>query len=415
MTALLDPAIAVERIREACTPLPSEHVTLAAADGRVLAAAVRSAVDLPPFDNSMMDGFALGAEAPATAGSIWPIAGEQAAGDAAAVATTGAWEIMTGARVPDGRDRVIPVERAERLADPPRVRLLADVAAGTNVRTAGSDVQRGGTVLDHGTVLAAQHLMLLAALGVAAVEVAARPRVAVLCTGRELVDDPAARLESGQIRDSNGPYLAARLPHAGAEVVHREVVGDDAAAFLAAVGRARAAGAHIVLSTGAVSMGRYDFVPHALEKLGATVLFHKLAIRPGKPLLFARLPDGTLFFGLPGNPIAVAVGLRFFVSVALRALMRLPTERPLRVRLANAHGKHPDLRMHFKARLGIDADGRLQALILPGQESYRIAPYARANAWVIAPAGISQLAAGTLVDACGLSHLQGPQPAGADA
>ncbi len=113
MTALLDPAIAVERIRGACTPLASEHVALAAADGRVLAAAVRSAVDLPPFDNSMMDGFALGAEAPATAGSIWPIAGEQAAGDAAAVATTGAWEIMTGARVPDGRDRVIPVERAE--------------------------------------------------------------------------------------------------------------------------------------------------------------------------------------------------------------------------------------------------------------------------------------------------------------
>src|SRR6185437_3888906 len=146
----------------------------------------------------------------------------------------------TGARVPDGIDRVIAVEQTERLNAPPRVHLKAAVAAGDNLRRAGSDVAQGVAVLAAGTLLAPNHLMLLAALGVARVRVATRPRVAVLCTGRELVD--------------------------------------DAEAFLAAFARVRDAGARVVISTGAVSMGRYDFVPEALQQLGATAIFHKVAI-----------------------------------------------------------------------------------------------------------------------------------------
>jgi molybdopterin molybdotransferase len=315
---------------------------------------------------------------------------------------------MTGARLPDGLDRVIPVEQTERLEAPPRVRLLADVAPGQNVRPAGSDVAAGETVLAAGTLLAPQHRMLLAALGVARVRVAARPRVAVLCTGRELVDDVAQALEPGQIRNSNGPFLAARLPLAGAELVHIETVGDEVDAFLAAFERARAAGARTVVSTGAVSMGRYDFVPQALERLGAEVRFHKLAVRPGKPLLFARLPDGTLFFGLPGNPIAVAVGLRFFVEPALRAMLGLPRERPWRVPLAADYAKKPRLRFHLKSRVGVYGAGRLAVTALRGQESYRIRPLAEANAWAVVPVEATALPAGTLVDVYGLGHLESP-------
>jgi molybdopterin molybdotransferase len=282
------------------------------------------------------------------------------------------------------------------------------VAAGENVRTAGSDVPAGETVLAAGTVLGPQHLMLLAALGVARVAVAERPRVAALCTGRELVDDPATSLAPGQIRNSNGPFLAERLPRAGAELVHIETVGDEVDAFLAAFARARAAGARVVVSTGAVSMGRYDFVPQALERLGAEAIFHKVAIRPGKPLLFARLPDGTLFFGLPGNPVAVAVGLRFFVEPALRAMLGLPREAPWRVPLANDYAKKPRLRFHLKARVALDAQGRLAAHVLPGQESYRIRPLAEANAWVVVPVEATGLPAGTLVDVCGPGHLESP-------
>jgi molybdopterin molybdotransferase len=407
--ALLDPHDALRIILDASRALPIQDCRLDAALGRVLATPVVATEALPPFDNSAMDGYALGGGTePLPVGSEWPIEGEQAAGDGVRRGAHGAWEIMTGARLPDGLDRVIPVEQTEALPSPPRIRLLADVAVRQNIRLAGSDVADGETVLSPGNVLAPQHIMLLAALGIANVRVATRPRVAVLCTGRELVDDPSQPLAPGQIRNSNGPFLAAQLPRAGAELAHIETMGDAVDTFVAAFGRARAAGANVVVSTGAVSMGRYDFVPQALQQLGAEVLFHKVAIRPGKPLLFARLADGTLFFGLPGNPMAVAVGLRFFVEPALRVMQGLPPEKPWRVPLAADYVKKPRLRFHLKSRIGMDAQGRVAAHVLPGQESYRIRPLADADAWVVVPVDAMELPAGTLVDIYGLSHLESP-------
>ena len=396
---------ALRIVLDACSRLPAEDCPINACVGRVLASPIVSNVDLPPFDNSAMDGFALRGDSIVAAGTELTVEGEQAAGDGIAHARGGAWEIMTGARLPDGLDRVIPIEQTERN---PRggVRLLADVAPGQNVRAAGSDVARGERVLEAGTHLQPQHLMLLAALGVAKVSVSERPRVAVICTGRELVDDPAQALAPGQIRNSNGPFLAARLPLAGAEVVHVETVGDDAAAFEAAMRSALNTGAKLIVTSGAVSMGRYDFVPQALERLGAQTLFHKVAIRPGKPLLFARLPNDVLLFGLPGNPIAVAVGLRFFVEPALRVMLSLPPEAPYRVPLGKPYSKKPRLRFHLKSRLHIDAQGRLAVEVLEGQESYRIRPLSDANAWAVVPADADALPAGALVDVHGLGHFE---------
>lgn len=402
---------ALRIVLAASSRLPAQDCAIGACLGRVLATNIVSAAALPPFDNSAMDGFALsGTEDKVLAGTEFDVKGEQAAGDGITHASDGAWEIMTGARMPDGLDRVIPVEQTERMASEARIRLLADVEPGQNVRTAGSDVQHGETVLAAGTVLAPQHLMLLAALGIATVSVSERPRVAVLCTGRELVDDPKQALEPGQIRNSNGPFLAARLPLAGAEVVHVETVGDDATTFEAALRRALDAGAKVIVSSGAVSMGRYDFVPQALERVGAETLFHKVAIRPGKPLLFARLPGDVLLFGLPGNPIAVAVGLRFFIEPALRVMLGLPAEAPRRVPLSAPFNKKPRLRFNLKSRLHIDAQGRLAAEILGGQESYRIKPLAEANAWTVVPADVDALPTGALVDVYGPGHFEFPLP-----
>jgi molybdopterin molybdotransferase len=401
---------ALRIVLTASARLPAQRCATSQCIGRVLATSLTSKMNLPPFDNSAMDGFALRGASTVPAGTELDIEGEQAAGDGIANAQSGAWEIMTGARMPDGLDRVIPVEQTERLTSPPRIRLLADVTPGQNVRHAGSDVSRGEAVLNAGTVLAPQHLMLLASLGMAEVSVTERPRVAVLCTGRELVDDPTQELAPGQIRNSNGPFLAARLPMAGAEVVHVETVGDDAAAFESALRRALEAGAKVIISSGAVSMGRYDFVPQALEHIGAETLFHKVAIRPGKPLLFARLPGDALLFGLPGNPIAVAVGLRFFVEPALRVMLGLPHETPRRVPLFSAYSKKPRLRFHLKSRLRIDVQGRLTVEVLDGQESYRIRPLSEANAWAIVPAEVDALPAGAMVDVYGSGHLEFPLP-----
>ncbi len=413
---LLDPDRALQIILDVTASPTVETCTLATARGRVASGSIVSPSALPPFDNSAMDGYALsGGTEPLAVGTEWFIEGEQAAGDESVQAGQGAWEIMTGARVPRGLDRVIPVERTERLQNPPRVRLSGEVAKGQNVRHAGSDVAIGDALITSGTVLTPQHLMLLAALGVSHVPLAARPRVAALCTGRELVDDPAQVLGSGQIRNSNGPFLAERIPLAGAELVYAETVGDDVEAFLSAFGRAQDAGARIVLSTGAVSMGRYDFVPKALQRLGAEILFHKVAIRPGKPLLFAKLPDGTLFFGLPGNPISVAVGLRFFVEPALRRMLGMAPEQPLRVALAQAYSQHRALRFHLKSSVSVDREGRYVAHILPGQQSYRIRPFAQANAWVVTAADTTDLDRGHPVDVYAPGHLESLAPVRSDA
>lgn len=402
---------AQEIIRAHCSLLPAESVAVAAALGRVLALDLVSPADLPAFDNSAMDGFALHCDGSLIGeGTEFNVRGEQAAGDARSHADGAeAWEIMTGARIPDGLDTVVPVEHAKvilRRPDrrPARIRVMTPAPAGHHVRRAGEDIERGALAMRRGSRLQAAHLMLLAGLGIAEVAVVRRPKVALLCTGRELVDDPAQALLCGQIRNSNGPFLAARIDAAGAQLVYHETVPDDVGEFTAALGRALQAGAGIILSTGAVSMGRYDFVPSALQALGAELLFHKVAMRPGKPLLFARLAGGQLYFGLPGNPGSSAVGLRFFVESALRRQLGLSEEQPWRLPLAHdARGK-PGVRLLQKAALRLTPDGLLQVSLVNGQESFKTLSLLSANAWATLPEGDALWPTGTAVDVFPLGH-----------
>lgn len=397
-----------QHILAACRPLAAETVAVAAALDRVLASDVVSGEDLPPFDNTAMDGFAVATGGRALApGDELAVTGSQAAGDGEARFDAGACEIMTGACLPTGLDAVLPVEQAIVLARdasgrPTRIRLDAAVMPGAHLRRRGQDVTAGQCVLVAGTRITPAARMLLAALGVADVAVRPKVPVALLTTGRELVDDPHQPLAPGQIRNSNGPYLSDRLEQAGGILVHRETVLDDPAVFVDVLARSLAAGARVVLSTGAVSMGRHDFVPDALRGLGAEIVFHKVAIRPGKPLLFARLPGGQLYFGLPGNPVSSAVGLRFFVEPALRALLGQPPERPLCLPLARPARKKAGFRFLQKARVVLAEHAQLQVQLLAGQESFRIQPLLAANAWAVLDEHAEQLPAGTLVEVYGL-------------
>lgn len=408
---MIDYPQALSLLQQAVSPLDVEWVESARAQGRVLAVAVVSEAWLPPFDNSSMDGFAVD-----TGGTGLPegteiaVHGWQAAGDEQQRASGGAWEIMTGARVPEGLDAVVPVEQVEVLARtdgrPASIRLTHAVEPGQYLRRRGEDVAAGREVIAAGTLLRAQEIMLLAALGVAKVQVRRRPRVAVIATGRELVSDPAQPLQSGQIRDSNRPFLLAQLQAAGAEVVWQGVVGDEPAPFQQALDQALALGVDVVLSTGAVSEGRYDFIPDALRERGARIVFHKVAVRPGKPLLFAKLREGAFYFGLPGNPVSTAAGLRFFVEPALRAMFGQPPEKPLRIPLRADFAKVPHLRFFARARVDRDDAGGLQAAILPGQESFRLMPMLQANAWAVVPEGQAGAARGEWLEVYGLGHRQ---------
>ncbi|KRG77475.1 molybdopterin biosynthesis protein [Stenotrophomonas chelatiphaga] len=402
-------AEALRIVMEAAALLPDEAVALDQACGRTLSAPVYSPQCVPPFDNSAMDGFALRLDgSTATVGSEFDVAGWQAAGDAASVAGNGAWEIMTGARLPDGLDSVVPVEQVEILCSeggrPLRIRLRANVAPQQFVRLRGQDVQSGEQVLAEGECLDLNALSLLHAIGAGQVRVRVRPRAAVIATGKELVSQAGQALQSGQIRDSSRPALIARLQLAGAQVVADALVGDDAAAFDQAMDQALAGGAHVLVSTGAVSAGRYDFIPAALQARGAQILFHKVAIRPGKPVLFARLPCGALYFGLPGNPVSTAVGQRFFVEPLLRGMLGLPAEIALRLPLLAAADKPEGLRFHARARVEVDASGQLGVRVLAGQESFRLKSSLQANAWAVLDEAGSHAPAGTQVQVMGWGH-----------
>lgn len=400
---------ALQHLMEAAAPLPAERLALHEAAGRILAMDIISGQSLPPFDNSAMDGFALRANGtPFESDTEFVVQGWQAAGDAGAEGGDGAWEIMTGARMPVGLDTVVPIENVEILASeqgrPTRIALKSGVKPGQHVRLRGQDVEEGERVLQAGQALDINARTLLQAIGVAEVAVVARPKVAVIATGKELVTEAAQALDSGQIRDSNRPYLIGRLQAAGAEVVWQGTVGDDVAAFDAVLDDALAAGAKVLISTGAVSAGRYDFIPDALRARGARIVFHKVAIRPGKPLLFAVLPDGALYFGLPGNPVSAAVGQRFFVEPVLRRLLGLAAEPLLQLPLQADVRKPPGLRFHARARVDVDAQGRLSARVLSGQESFRLKSMLQANAWVVLEGEGDLVAAGTPVRVHGWGH-----------
>jgi molybdopterin molybdotransferase len=376
--------------------LSEEEVALPQALGRVCSRALKSREAIPGFDNSSMDGFALAAAKAASPGARLPVLGTVMAGDAprCAVETGGAWRIMTGAPLPAGCDAVIPVEKTRELDGGAAVELQEAVESGDYVRGVGRDFEAGAEVCPAGTRLGARHLLALAAVGVTRVPVRRKPRVALIATGRELAA-PDAELKPGQVRDASSTYLAAAVPALGADFDSFGIVDDDSNAFRVHFEKILAGNYYdLVLTTGAVSMGTADFIPSALSELGADILFHKSAIRPGKPGLFARFEEGPLCFGLPGNPISTVVGLRFFVEPCLRELLGRPHEVPFRAKLAKAIDKPEGLRCFFKALR--TRDEKIE--VLSGQASFQINSLLKADCWAVLPEEGSHLKEGDEID-----------------
>jgi len=397
---------ALEIILTTATSLPVEQVTVADAAGAVVATDQLSPGAVPPFDNSAMDGFAVRSVDTAMASTEHPavlqVAGLVTAGETSGAITADsntAWEIMTGAPMPAGYDGVIPVEQVEVKRDPGgkpvAIELRQTVAAGRNLRLAGEDFAAGDALVTAGQLIQANRIMGLAATGVTEIQARKPARVAAITTGNELTGG-SEKLEPGKIHDSNGPYLEAAIASLGANNAGVYRTGDSADELIALMEQLQKK-TDVILTTGGVSAGRMDFVPAALEQMGADILLHRVAIRPGKPILFARLSNGTLVFGLPGNPIAVAVGLRFFVVPALRQMQGLPAEEFLTAKLREPMGKKQGLRFFAKALASCSDSGQLEVEVLPGQESFKISPLMTANCWLIADEATHELAPGSLV------------------
>jgi molybdenum cofactor synthesis domain-containing protein len=384
--------------------LPAEEVTLAEALGRVLAADVASDVPLPRFDRSAMDGYALRAEDLATLPTVLDVVGQVRAGEVprGVVGPGQAVQIMTGAPVPAGATAVQPVERTRSLEGGRRVEIVSRVERGAHISPCGSEVREGDIVLVQGTVVTPAAIAVLAAVGGARVCVARRPRVKILVTGDELVE-VTERPRGAQIRNSNGYALMAQARCAGAQVETLGVASDDLERIAAGV--ERGLDGDVLLVSGGVSEGAYDFVEPALERLGVELLFTKVAIKPGAPLVFGRR-GGALVFGLPGNPVSAQVTFDLFVRAALLAMQGADTvSRPrveveIAARLTNRSGR----RAHSPARVLWEA-GRLLAHPLRSMGSADVVAYARANALLVMEADHPQAEAGQRLPAILLADV----------
>jgi molybdopterin molybdotransferase len=395
---LLTVAQARERILERIAALGSEEVELTQARGRVLAEEVRSEWEVPPFANSAMDGYAVRAMDVAEASATQPVRlrvlGEIRAGAAppAGVQPQTALRIMTGAMVPEGSDAVVRLEDTAEHDGTVEVRVA--VVPGTSLRAAGSDLRRGDQVAAAGHVLTPGLIGVLASAGRMRVRCIRRPRVLVLTTGDEL-REPGETLGPGQITNTNRYTLLTAVEEAGGIVIDAGVARDERTDLIDRLGAA--GGTDLVVTTGGVSMGAYDLVRGLLEEREA-VDFWQVALRPGKPLMFATV-GGVPLIGLPGNPVSTLVGFELFVRPAILKLQgRTDLERPRVTAITEESLQNPPhLEQYFRGIARRDG-GRIVVRLTGDQGSHVLRSMADANCLLVVALGTSEVAAGTPVE-----------------
>lgn len=370
---------AQDRLLALARPTGAEEVPLADALRRVLVEPkVVAGVDVPPFANSAMDGYAIRA---ADAPGPLSVVGESSAGSSSVppVAAGTAVAIATGAPLPDGADTVVPIEDVEERGG--TVLVPESVVDGAHVRAAGHDTRRGDEVCLPGPLTPAK-IAVLASLGIGQVEVRRRPVVAILSTGDELVD-PGEVLGPGRIHDANGVALAAAVVDAGGEPLMVPRVPDEAGPTEAAL-RDGARRADLVVTSGGVSVGRRDHVRAVLEREGE-LDFWRVAVQPGKPLAVGGLA-GTTIIGLPGNPVSALVTFELFVRRFIRAMLGLAGDGRVRLgaTLTERIVKDPDRRAFLRVRVW-QQDGGFLAAPAGGQASSQLRPMADANALLVVP------------------------------
>ena len=389
-----DYAEALALVLDGIEPLEPETVPLPAAEGRVVAAEAHAAIDLPPFDRTAMDGFAVRAQ-DVHDGAVLQVIGDLAAGgDTLTVAPGTAARISTGAAIPEGADAILKVEDTTVEGD--RVTAHASVREGLHIRLRAEDVRAGDVLSRPGDVLTIPRLSALASAGVATVSVPRAATVSLIVTGSELLP-PGAPPEPGKIYESNSLVVNALLRAVGATVTQQPPIPDDFEATRAAVEAGLQS--DILIVSGGVSVGPHDHVKPAFEACGVEEVFWRVRIKPGKPLWFGRRGK-TLVFGLPGNPLSAIVGTAIFVLPALRSLRGEADVQPRLVkgRLGEPAGPSDHRTTFLISKLVPDADGVLVAWPTERQGSHMTGALGESDGFAIAPHGSGPLPAGAEVD-----------------
>lgn len=389
---MLNVTEALRRICATVSPSPTQSESLLDALGTILASDIVSTGDSPPFDKSMMDGFAVRFADLTSESVVLDITGEILAGQVAdqSLPAGAACRIMTGAPIPQGADSVIPVELTE-MVDETRVRLNLSQPprAGWNVILTGSNMKAGENVISAGTLVRPQEVALLAEMGFARVEVRRPPRVAILATGDELVDVDETP-GPGQIRNSNAIMLAAQVRAAGAEPVVLGIARDNPDELRAKI--LQGLSADFLCLSGGVSAGQRDLVPQELASANVQEVFHKVAMKPGKPVWFGtrNSPDcpPCHVFGLPGNPVSSMVCFELFVKTALRCFSGVPSPEPQLIEavLQQEFSQRGDREVWFPAYVQI-SQGEVQVTPTGWKGSSDLRSTVEANSSVVFPPG----------------------------
>jgi molybdopterin molybdotransferase len=393
-----------ERILAHFNDTATESIPLAVCAGRTLGMDIRAEHDLPPFDNSAMDGFAIRSGDTSASPTTLKVVADIPAGSTPNVtlAPGEAARIMTGAPLPNGADAVIPVEDTDfhdRQAGsfiPQTVSFKKTMGAGTNVRPRGMDARNGDVVLQKGRVLKAQDLGVLAMLGVTEVLVYKRPRIALLSSGDELLEADAP-LEAGKIRDSNSYMLAALVESAGGTALRLGVARDTRESVEELLESALREDADFILSSAGVSVGAFDFVKEVVETNG-TLDFWRVNMRPGKPLAFGEY-RGKPFIGLPGNPVSAFVGFEIFVRPVIQRLGGISDGGRQKVKVRCEEEIESDGRESYLRARVRNENGVLTARLTGHQGSGNLLSLVQADALLIIPAGVKCVPAGQEVDA----------------
>lgn len=392
--------IVLEEIRE---PRPTETTPLVLSAGRILAEDIVAPINLPEDPNSAMDGYAVRAADLEGAAESSPVRlkviGEISAGGPfdGRVEEGEAVRIMTGGLLPEGADSVIEVESTSETDGV--VAVTRSISPGAAVRPVGEDIRKDAVVIKRGKRVRAGDIGVLASIGINNVPVAVKPKVAILSTGNELVEAHRTP-ERGRLRNSSGPALYAACVAAGAEPIDFGIVGDDRDDLEEALEQGLRF--DILVTTGGVSAGAYDFVQHVLPEMGVDVKFHKVLIKPGKPILFGTFEDGgrtSLVFALPGNPVSSLVTFHWFVVPAIRMMLGMPPE-PYRIRatLTEALRKHDDKRHGRRGILHRSDDGTLAVRTTGTQSSGAMSSMSRGNCLIILDEATGDLSPGDQVE-----------------
>ena len=391
---MLTPAEADQLVGQHLQCLPIESLPLAQCAGAVLRENVYAERDQPPYDRVAMDGVALDSQAVSAGSRSFRIQATQAAGDAPLTlnAPEDCIEVMTGAVLPSGCDSVVPVERV--VLDRGKAELTVDVRVEPwqNVHRRGSDTRQGALLLRAGQRLRAPEIAIAASAGMARIRVASQPMLAVISTGNELVE-PGEPVLAHQVRRSNAYAVVGALREHGFQRVADDHIPDDVGELRERL-RFHLETHDVLVLSGGVSMGRFDFVPQVLGELGVRTIFHKVAQRPGKPLWFGVAPSGAAVFGLPGNPVSTLVCLARYVLPALRGSLGQSPDRVERMALSAPITVTPALTHFIPVRLEQDDWGRDWAVPAPTNGSGDFTSLAGTEGFVELPPGPNTYAKG---------------------